>query len=150
MSDRIRWIFEADFPAGKISKNYVKSMQKKNNELTTAFLNTDINEQTEEEKEWQKNLYKVIASIYDFAGDSGVMGRKEGYEDQLGTITLQGWHYGLPEGFEFGFSEKNRIEKWTFTGAWPVSINFGYLDYNTSSEFTYEVTWKYDKEEYIE
>ena len=37
------------------------------------------------------------------------------------------------------------IEAWEFQGCWPISINFGDLDYSSSEELTVEFSMRYDR-----
>jgi len=165
MSRKFRWTCEADFPGGKTKPIYVKVNARPNlniEEVEKNFL--DAKAWIPGKQEWEQltttyfdvqqdemiDLYKIIASVYDFADPNYKPGDPIDVS-KAGTIKLRLLvpDYSCPNcgkstwGMALSCSAMKPIEEWTLTECWPMSINFGELDYSSSDELTVEITWRY-------
>jgi hypothetical protein len=77
-----------------------------------------------------KKLWDILAKVYDF------------YDETAGKIDETKVIYG--EGIL-----KNNDSVWQLYGLFPMSMNFGDLDYSSSSICDIEITWMYKKLERI-
>jgi hypothetical protein len=133
-SSKFRWQFEATFPLASFGPVLVKLTARPTynpeidapnqvGQFTTTFFDFKPEELAD--------LYKLMADFYQFGTDffSKDDVPLEAIREKCGTIKITMLnHTATP------------IEKWTFGGCFPLSVNFGY---SSSDETTLEVTWKY-------
>lgn len=138
---KFRWLFEADFPSGKIDPLFVKVSCRpiipgKEDDNNKSFMTTIYDIQDDK----LQGFYKICQYFMQFGSD---LFDAEGFptpsvQEMLGKAKL-GMYDGLG----------NLVEEWMFSGVWPKSMNFGDLDYSSSDETTIEVLWKYQSVQYL-
>ena len=134
MSGRLRWTFEADFPASKVPQSFVKVTRDLPNQTFTTVW-TYLGDSKSDER-LMKPLWDALIPAFQNVPKEGVPEDKTLLDyiniNMLGTISLVTWS-----------SKGDILEETEAKGCWPTLINFGDLDFY-GSEITIEVTWKFE------
>jgi hypothetical protein len=123
---KARWYFEAEFPAGKIEKQRIRCNKYfENKRFSTTFFDLD-------EKDI---LYKIIFSFYDINDSS----QEEPFSPELinnmmGTAVLTLANPDNPDEI---------LERYSFQGVFPKSINWGCLSFEATEQPETEVVWQF-------
>ena len=132
---RIRYFFSADLPDGQLSSIPVRILDRPSitvsyppmrvaGEFTTIFTSNEPENGIGSDSDTLRLLYSYFQRVYDR------------------TVTPNGYKINFTLSSLDGFG--NPLERWEFQGAWPMSINFGELDYSSSGVVDMEIQWRYD------
>jgi len=163
MSGKSRWLFAASFPKlGEIPPQFVKLITRPewseetksptpNGSFTTSYIGFV--------QSTCPDLFEILGGFYKFGSDLFTEEGKmlEEIAQYMGSATLDFQVTVAPKcpncnhslGLFFGSSGPlETIERWSFSGVWPHSVNFGELCYSSSEEIDLEITWRYKTCEY--
>ena len=145
MSGRYRWIVEYELPGGSF-KDLIRlkdrpslKAEEKGKWEAIAITHVDCGENT------MVPLYEYFHKCWSYIEQG-----KEELPDELKiTINLELLvPERCPSCLSIIHSDMKPIEGWILKKAFPTSINFGDLDYSSSSQIDIEITWKYEETEY--
>lgn len=151
MSGRHRWIVEYELPKGKF-RDLIRLKDR-------PSLKTE-----KEDSSTGKDKWEVIAITHVDCGENTMVplyeyfhkcwsyieqGKEELPDELKITINLELLvPERCPSCLSIIHSDMKPIEGWILKKAFPTSINFGDLDYSSSSQIDIEITWKYEETEY--
>jgi hypothetical protein len=149
---KFRWTFEAEFPFGKLSPNFVRISQRPRLKIEEEK-SPDDTSWIPGKSEWNdlevkfysvtpddcKELMTLIGEMYKFHDISkyDIFKPVEPPEDQLGTCTIK-----MLDGCG------NQIEEWELAKSYFKNVSFGELDYSSSSEIDIIVMVNYKECKY--
>lgn len=130
---KFRWVLSAEFPFGKVPETFIgfKSQsfeESEHKQITTTLFDCDKND--------FKPIWDVCSPFYeDFwkelkSGTPEYLGKLQSF---MGTIFIT-MYSGIGE----------LLQKYTFYGTYPISMDFVELDHSNSNETTIEIIWSYE------
>ena len=158
---KFRFMFEAEFPYGKLEPVFVRPVRPKVSERVLPPWNTESYNPADLENRWipgfndkqmaltipdvntetGKNLFEILAHQYQFAGEKWQAetdrNPEEFAEGIVGTGVLGIYS---PSG--------DLLEHWILKGMWFHYINFGDLCYSTNEDMDIELGIRYNDAEY--
>jgi hypothetical protein len=140
---KFRWLMEAELPYGQMAPTVVRVNNRPSFTVETGIFGEQVATHgtiTTSFEHFEGStpdpltpLYTYFQQCYDFSS-TALAARPPSPRITLNLTLVDHDGFGL--------------ESWKMLNAFPVSINFGELDYSSSDLVTVEVEWRYNKVEY--